>query len=222
MADQYPATQTLFPKRLFRRTLKRAGIAVLFLFVLAIPALRRLRRRVWIWTSLRAATVAAGAWLVSRFIYAAAGAGILALGAALVLGGLVFRARPQTASLDSIARQLCALVVVNGGSLLCAGNAKRVAQVHLFVNPDRVLALSKPLKPLLEIPFSSVRELSAQPVSQPTERMKATWSLDITWQAAELTRTRFCYEGVFAEHLARVAEATLRNVWKKELPVLKV
>ena len=32
---------------------------------------------------------------------------------------------------------------------------------------------------------------------------------------------RFRYDGVFAEHLARVAENTVRNVMRRDLPVLK-
>jgi hypothetical protein len=32
---------------------------------------------------------------------------------------------------------------------------------------------------------------------------------------------RFRYDGVFAEHLARVAENTLRTVLRRDLPVLR-
>ena len=32
---------------------------------------------------------------------------------------------------------------------------------------------------------------------------------------------RFRYDGFFAEHLARVAETTVRNVLRRELPVLR-
>lgn len=221
MSDQYPATQTA-SQWLVRRALKRAGLAVLFFFVLLIPAVRRLRRRLWIWTALRAAAVTFGAWLLSQFIYAAAGAGILVLGGALVLSGLVLRARPQTVSLDNVARQLRSLVVVNGGSLVSAEGAKRRSQVRLFVNPDRVVVTSRRLQqPLLEIPFASMRELSAHAVSEETAPKGTRWSLDVTWQSElSLTTTRFWYEGAFAEHLARVAETTLRSVWKKQLPVI--
>ena len=31
----------------------------------------------------------------------------------------------------------------------------------------------------------------------------------------------FRYDGVFAEHLARVAENTVRNLLRKELPILR-
>jgi hypothetical protein len=139
----------------------------------------------------------------------------------LVTFGLVVRSRSQTFSVDSVARDIQALVVVNGGDLLFPLTGKRVRHVHLFVNSDRVVALSKPANPLLEIPFSRIRDLSAHAVSARTGHEGSVWNLDVTWQSAELTTTRFYYEGTFAEHLARVAEATLRGLWKKELPVLK-
>jgi hypothetical protein len=41
------------------------------------------------------------------------------------------------------------------------------------------------------------------------------------WESGEVRTSTFRYEGFFAEHLARVAETTLRGVWKKGLPVLK-
>lgn len=221
MPDQYALTQPAAPKRRLRRALKRGGIAVLFSVVLVIPGLRRLRRRFWLWTALRCVAVLAGGWLISRFIYATAGAGTLVLGLALVIFGLLFRARPQAKTVDHIARDLQALVVVNGGSFLSAVNDRPVADVKLFVNAERVLALSVLPQPLVEIPFAHVRELSAHPGPDENAHQPGTWNLDITWQSSGLTTTRFSYEGIFAEHLARVAETTLRSLWKKELPVLR-
>jgi hypothetical protein len=196
------------------------GIAILFLFVLTIPAIRRARRRIWVWTGIRAVAVAAGGWLISRFVYATASASVLAVGIGLVVFGLALRAHPQTPSVDSMAQELRALVVVNGGTFL--GAEKRIPHVHLFVISDRVLAVSNPAKPLLEIPFFSIRDLSAHAVLEETGHEKTLWNLNVTWQSPELTTSRFQYKGVFAEHLARVAETTLRNVWKTQLPVLRV
>jgi hypothetical protein len=214
--------QSAPPKRPLRQALKRAGIAVLFLSVLIIPALRRLRRRLWIWTGVRALAVAGGGWLISRFIYASAGAGVLMAGIMLATLGLILKSSPSIVSLDSTARTLGALVVVNGGSLLSTGSRKRVPQVHLFVLADRIIAMSKSSDPLFEIPFSSMRDLSAHASSGGTRHKRSVWNLDLTWQSSELSTTQFSYEGVFAEHLARVAETTLLSLWKKELPVLRV
>jgi hypothetical protein len=217
MADQY-----LRSKRPVRQALKRIAIAVLFLLVLIIPALRRLRRRVWVWTGIRVLAAGAGGWLISRFADATASASALVAGIVLILFGLALRAGPQTPSLDSKAQDLRALVVVNGGTFRYDDGGKQIRHVHLFVISDRVVALAKAAKPLVEIPFSSIRDLSADAVSQEKGRKRNLWNLNVTWQSAELTTTRFCYEGVFAEHLARVAEQTLRSLWKKELPVLRV
>lgn len=220
MADQYAAQSAPSAHRL-QPALKRIGLAILFLFVLIIPALRRLRRRVWVWTAIRASAIAAGGWLIQGFIYAAEGAGVLALGIALVLFGLMLRARPQVPSLDSMAHELRSLVVLNGGSYLCADSGKHIPNVHLFVNSDRVLAFSKLTAPLVEIPFSSIRDICARPVVQAPNEKQAIWNLEIRWQSVALSTAHFRYEGAFAEHLARVAESTLRSSWKKELPVLR-
>ena len=221
MPEQYVAVQTAGSKRPLQQALKRLGIAVLFLLVLIIPALRRLRRRVWIWTGIRVVAVGAGGWLVSRFAYATASASALVAGLTLILFGLALGAHPQTPSLDSTARDLRALVVVNGGAFLYSESGKPIHHVHLFVISDRVVALAKTTKPLVEIPFSSIRDLSACAVSPGKGHKQSLWNLNVTWQSPELTTSRFCYEGVFAEHLARVAETTLRSLWKKELPVLR-
>jgi hypothetical protein len=203
-----------------RHAVKRAGIAILFLFVLIIPALRRLRRRMWLWTVIRATAVAAGGWLIQGFIYAAEGAGALALGIVLVLFGLAFRARPQVPTLDNLAQELRALVVVNGGSLIAADGVKLISNIHLLVNSDRVLASSRLRPPVVEIPFSSIKNLTVQRVVLAGNEGQSIWDLEITWQSQAVTTTRFRYRGVFAEHLAGVAEITLRNLWKKQLPIL--
>jgi hypothetical protein len=223
MPDQYAVVQPTPSRQPLKRVLKRATIAVLFVIVLMIPALRRLRRRFWIWTALRAIAVVAGGWLISRFLYADEGAGALVPGVLLVLFGLLVRARPQKKSVDSLADDLHALVVVNGGSFLSSENSKPVPHVRIFVNSERLLALAGLRSPLADIPFARVRELSAHPDSQPARAGSngSTWSLEITWQSSELVTVRFHYEGAFAEHLARVAEKTLRVLWKKELPVLR-
>ena len=68
-----------------------------------------------------------------------------------------------------------------------------------------------------------VRELAARPVPAQggPEDEAQTWDLEITWESKDMRTARFRYDGFFAEHLARVAENTVRNVLRKELPVLK-
>jgi hypothetical protein len=68
-----------------------------------------------------------------------------------------------------------------------------------------------------------VRDLAVRPVpvSDEPEDETQTWDLEITWESKEMRTARFRFDGVFAEHLARVAETTIRNLLRRELPVLK-
>ncbi|HUI42435.1 MAG TPA: hypothetical protein VL523_10755 [Terriglobia bacterium] len=211
--------------------LKRAAFAVLFGAILLIPRLRRLRRRPAAWACLRLAAVAAGGWLVWRFARghggadAPAGPGIASLlaGMALAAIGLLVRARPEAQSLDAVARELNALVVLNGGSFVSGDSSRPVPHVNIVVSAERLTVLTRKHRQVAEIPLAAVRELSSRQVSTATKKMgeAARWELAVSWNAAGLRTSRFVYDGFFAEHLARVAEQTIASQWKKELPVLK-
>jgi len=98
--------------------------------------------------------------------------------------------------------------VVNGGRYQ-PGNAAAAA-TRLFVGSEHIWALDSHLQPLLVIPIAEI-------TSAAVEQAEGEWHLRVRWadRAAE-----FNYSGVFAEHLARVAEATLRGVMHPVLPVL--
>jgi hypothetical protein len=91
------------------------------------------------------------------------------------------------------------------------------------VNPDRLFVVDERQHTREEIPLIRVRELAARPLlaqGEP-EADAQTWDLEITWESKDMRSARFRYEGVFAEHLARVAETTVRNLLRRELPVLR-
>ncbi|HEY6292370.1 MAG TPA: hypothetical protein VI455_12540 [Terriglobia bacterium] len=218
-------------------------MAVLFSAILLIPRIRRLRRRVWAWTVVRCLGAGTGGALVWRFVRAGAAtrladgaagqtAGIKSLlfGIALMAFAALVKARPEKQSLDQLARKLGALVVVNGGCFLPPNGTKSVAEVSVFVSLARLLVLTSKRQQVAEIPLAGVRHLSAHPAG--SDRLSATssandrshppaaWDLEIAWESSEPLEACFRYEGFFAEHLARVAEETIRSVWKKALPVL--
>jgi hypothetical protein len=90
------------------------------------------------------------------------------------------------------------------------------------VNPDRLFVVDEREHTLEDIPLVRVRELAARPIpaqGEP-EGEAQTWDLAITWESKNSRTARFRYDGVFAEHLARVAETTVRSLLRKELPVL--
>ncbi|MGH9395938.1 MAG: hypothetical protein ACRD18_03695 [Terriglobia bacterium] len=207
-----------------KRTVLRTAMAVLFSVILLIPRLRRLRRSVRVWTAIRIAFVAGGAWLLWRVSILGPNelsAQRLAPGIVLVLFGALVRARPLKKPVDAVARELHALVVLNGGTLLRdpeGPDEKPVPHPSIFVSPDFLRVLDPDYRRLVEIPVAAIRQIAIREDSNP--RKTGSWRLEITCGPGTSPAACFRYEGVFAEHLARVAEKTLHEVWKKRLPVI--
>ena len=117
----------------------------------------------------------------------------------LALASVVTRVKGQFVALR---------VVVNGGRFKLGDGSSFAAQ--LFVGTDRVQVLNASLQSFLEIPVSEITTATA-------EESHGHWFLRVNW----LNKTAaFSYRGVFAEHLARVAESTIRSVMRPALRVL--
>lgn len=188
---------------------RRGALWVIFGLVLLIPKLNRLRRRRRVWNIVRIILGVAGGAIfafgeVRGHVFA-----LLLTGALMLVFAIIVDAERPELSVDTRARELGALVVVEGGRYMDAGG--RAQHVKLFIGPDRLWALGAGLRVLLEIPLQQIRNLYAVAVG-------AGWSLRVEW---EQTTTEFMYEGSFAEHLARVADATIRSRLYRELPVLR-
>jgi hypothetical protein len=217
-------TQTIAPMsvRLWH-ALRKAALSLLFAAILVIPKVRRLRRKIWEWSAVRLLVASLGCLLGWRYKQANGGVLDLVVGIALMAFGLLVRAKPEAKSVDAQARQLDALVALNGGVFIPAGTERPSRLVRIFVNPDRLFVVDEQEHTLEEIPLVRVRELTARPVpvAGESEAEAQTWDLEITWESKDMRTARFRYDGVFAEHLARVAETTVRNLLRKDLPVLK-
>jgi len=199
--------------------MRRLALAALFTVILLIPRLRRLRRRPGGWLAFRAVVGLAGAALIWRFARDGASSASLVAGVALIVFAALVRARPQKKSVDDVARELGALVIVNGGDCsAAAGSAHR--HVNIFVHPERLIVVTSTFEPLAEIPFARLRQISTSPAGANGDRGSEAWELKIDWESGGPQETIFYYEGTFAEHLARVAGQTITSVWKKSLPVL--
>ena len=188
--------------------LRNAAIASLFALVLVVPKILNVRRDRHTWLAFRILLAVAGASLVILPLslwnsWTAGIAGIILFLAAILLPA----AKPDTTVADTAAR-LGALVVVNGGEFQ-PGNAPPAA-VRLFVGPERIWALDSNWQPLLVVPTMQIASATAA-------ESGGDWIVRIRW--AEHTAD-FHYRGIFAEHLARVAESTLRSVAHPPLPVL--
>jgi len=138
-----------------------------------------------------------GAWSS----YAPAIAGLVLFVSAILLPP----AKPVT-NVDDKVRELGALVVVNGGRFKLGDAASFAAQ--LFVGAEDISVRDSRLQSFLEIPVSEIT--SAQ-----VKESHGRWFLRIDW--ADKTAA-FAYDSVFAEHLARVAETTIRKVMRPRSP----
>lgn len=187
---------------------RHLAVGTLFALVLIIPKLLQLRRNARSWTLFRTFLAMAGAALVVLPLGAWSSYFPAIVGLAIFVGAILLPSAKPVATAGEKTSELGALVVVNGGRFK-RGEASSIA-AQLFVGADHVRVLDSHLQSFLEIP---VREIT----SAKAEQSHGCWFLRVNW--ANKTAV-FSYRGVFAEHLARVAESTIRSVMRSALPVL--
>jgi hypothetical protein len=188
--------------------LRRGGLWLIFALVLMIPKVNRLRRRRRAWIFIRILVAIAGTAILVFGLARGHGFALIFVGALMLLFGLLLSTERPEISIDARAKELGALITVDGGRYIdAAGNRHRT---KLFVGPDRLWALDSALHVLLEIPLTQVRTLVVEPSG-------TNWSFRLDGQ---LMKAEFIYEGSFAQHLAGVAEATVRSRLNRELQVL--
>jgi hypothetical protein len=187
--------------------LRNTAVGALFVLALRAPKLLRLRRDAYSWLVFRIVLGVAGATLVvvplglwNSWITAILG---LAMFTASIL---LPPAKPDT-RVDEKARELGALLVVNGG-IYQPGNAP-AAPVQLFAGTEHVWALDPNLQPLLVIPAGEISSVRA-------EESEGRWVLRIHWTGHT---AEFSYRGIFAEHLVRIAENAIASLMRTSLPV---
>ncbi|HEV3277171.1 MAG TPA: hypothetical protein VG860_10175 [Terriglobia bacterium] len=214
---------------------RRIALAVLFGAILLISRVRRWHRQPRAWLTVRIVAGLAGAGLIWRFARDGGGPASGIAGAALAAFGAFVGTRRESKTVDDVARELEALVVLNGGAFSADGSPPR-REVSIFVHSERLVVLTRSFQRLAEIPLNSVREISTGPVAANGNPRAEAWELRIDREpvgrelagretggreSSGLATARFRYQGAFAEHLARVAGQTIRSVWKKGLPVLR-
>jgi hypothetical protein len=192
----------------FGTRLQKLAIGALFTVILLVPKVLNLRRDERSWTAFRILLGIAGAALVILPLafwnsWLAAIAGL-----ALFLTAALLPSATSGITIDDKARELGALVVVNGGKYMARSSSS--ASVQLFVGADYIWALDSQFQVLQTIPVSEVSSVNA-------EEMDGRWTVRVrcTDQIEELS-----YRGIFAEHFARVAESTIRAVMHSSLPIL--
>jgi hypothetical protein len=183
-------------------------VAALFAAILLVPRFLNLRRNEKTWTAFRMVMGIVGAALVILPLSLWNGLVMAVFGLGLFIASILIPSAPPSTSRDDKARQLGALVVVNGGKYQ-PGNLP-VAAAELFVGGENVWALDDHLQPLLVIPTAEISSARA-------ENKNGRWILRIRWSDRSAD---FLYDGFFAEHLARVAESTIKSAIPAALPIL--
>ena len=192
----------------FGKRLRHFAVGALFALVLLIPKILHARRNPRSWMLFRIFLGVAGAALVVLPLGLGASSVPAIVGLAMFISAILLPpAKPDTSADDKV-RELGALVVVNGGRYQQGSAAS--AAVQLFVGVERIWALDRHFQPLLEIPVGEITAAGAQ-------EFEESWRLRVTWASQT---GEFSYGGIFAEHLARVAETTVRSVMRPALPVL--
>jgi hypothetical protein len=192
----------------FGKKLRNVSVGILFAMVLLIPRLLHLRRNAHSWMLFRTFLGIAGAALVVLPLGLRNGYLFSLAGLAMFIAAILLPPARHVMSANDKARELGALVVVNGGQYQSRSSA--AASVQFFVGAESITVLDSHFQPLLVIP---VAEITSARAEQSGER----WLVRVVWpdHTAE-----FAYRGIFAEHLARVAESTVRSVMRPSLPVI--
>jgi hypothetical protein len=188
--------------------MRNLATSALYTLLQIFPKLLQLRRNKESMLALRVALGICGAALVVLPLSLWEGWITALVGLALFSAAILLQpARPHTTT-DDKARELGALLVVKGGEYQ-PGNAAS-ATVRLFIGTRNIWALDKLYQPLLVIPAAEMTSLGV-------DQNDGIWVVRVGWNehAAE-----FCYHGVFAEHLAHLAESAIRGVTHSQLPAL--
>ncbi|HTG26594.1 MAG TPA: hypothetical protein VK818_00085 [Methylomirabilota bacterium] len=186
-----------------RKTLIGAGFAV----ILLIPKVLRLRRDERSWVIFRLVLGVFGAALVILPIGFFGSYFLAVAGLVMFIVAILLPPPKATSGIDDKARELGALMVVDGGTFQSGSFA---VPVQLFVGSQKLWALEADFHPLLVIP---VPEL----IFARAEELDGRWILRLRWADRSVL---FSYSGVFAENLARAAESTVQSVMHPSVPVL--
>ncbi|HVS87837.1 MAG TPA: hypothetical protein VHF01_06415 [Candidatus Acidoferrum sp.] len=205
--------RTAAPREMTERPISAARfrngfIATVFALAQIVPNLLHLRRNPRSWLVFRVALGFAGAALVVLPLSVWNSWIAAIIGLAMFTAAILLPSANADTSADRKARELGALLVVNGGKYQ-PGNAPAMA-VRIFVGAEHIWALDSRFQPLLVVPTAEIASVRA-------EESGGRWNLQIRWTGHT---AEFSYRGFFAEHLARAAESTLRSVMRTSLPAL--
>jgi hypothetical protein len=203
------ASPVVSPDESVGARLRNFVIGSAFAVVLLIPTLLSLRRNPQTWFAFRMLLALAGASLIIVPLSFATSWFAAILGLAMFLTAILLPPTTPDDRLAERAKELGALIVVNGGEYQPASDPR--GPIKLLVFTDHIIALNATFEAVLQIPIAEIASVNAA-------ESRDRWILRVRWM--EHTAD-FEYQGIFAEHLARVAESTIRSVLRLPLPVLQ-
>jgi hypothetical protein len=189
--------------------LRNFATGSLFALVLLIPRLLRIRQNPGSWFAFRMILGFAGAALVVLPLSLWNSWLVAPLGLCMFLASILLPPAKPHLNVDEKAEGLGALIVVNGG-LFPAGKTDSTP-VQLFIGPDHIWALDSNLEHILAIPTAELTSAEISPLNK-------DWLLQIRWSN---NLAEFSYQGIFAQHLAQVAQTTLAPFVPAILPILQ-
>lgn len=186
--------------------LREAAVAAIFAAVLLVPKILHIRRNEHSWLLFRIFLGLAGAVLVIVPLGIWNNWILSIMGLVMFLAAALLPAVQEEPSVDEKARELGALVVLNGGSVHARN--LQAAGTRMFLNSETLQVLDAGFRPVLSIPVAQIRYVRAVP-------HEGRWYLQVDWAGESAD---FSYRGFFAEHLARVAESSLNSMRPRHLP----
>lgn len=192
----------------FGKRLRHIAVGTLFALVLLIPKILHARRNPRSWMLFRFFLALVGATLVIVPLGAWSSYAPAIVGLTVFISAILLPPSKPESNPEGKACELGALVVVNGGRFKLGDASPFPAQ--LFVSAERISVRGSSLESFLEIPVSEITSAQA-------EESHGRWFLRVNWASKTAA---FAYDGVFAEHLARVAETTIVSLMRLALPVL--
>jgi hypothetical protein len=144
----------------FGKKLRNTAVGILFALVLLIPRLLHLRRNPRSWRLFCILLGIAGAALVILPLGLGNNYAYALIGMVMFIAAILLPPAKPVMSADDKARELGALVVVNGGQYRSQDSAG--ASVRLFVGAESISVLDSMFQPLLVIPIAEITSARAE------------------------------------------------------------
>lgn len=186
--------------------LRQAASGAAFAAVRFAPKVKQLRHNASAWFAIRVLMGFLGAALVVLPLSFGYFLILPILGMALFLAAILLPPSPHEVSDEEIARELGAQWIVEGGDY----QAGRVLgfPTKIFVGTGEVWVLDPLHRTLVIIPVAEIASANA-------EETDGKWAFRICWPGGEAL---FAYDGMFAGHLAKIAQDTVRGVMRRPEP----